>query len=371
MTRRPVAFINENELGHSSYLPRFAEHFERHPDLGVEPILINATPLPEELDRKANASIRGLRRIGFDTHVSRWRTVVSSHVGSMVPALIERHGVRVLVVNTQSVGLDLARLSPEVKLIVCMDATFRQLSRTPWFAPNWASRLTLPLLTRDLMLQETALLERADQILAWSAPVSESLVTEYGIDRDKIGILPPSLEIPQALPLREPHGKPRILFLGGDFRRKGGPLLLNCFRNYFQGRCELHIVTQSEVEPGADVVVHRGVRAPSDAWQQCWRNADVFVFPSTLETFGIVLVEALAHGVPAVSADVGAARMILQNGRAGWILEKLTEAALAAAIESVLADREEARRRVDAGFSHVRECFSIEGNARALAARIH
>ncbi len=370
MIRQPVAFINENELGHGSYLPRFVEYFEKHPELGVAPLLLNATPLPEELKRKANSSIRGLRRIGLDTHVSRWRQIVSAHVGSMIPEITERHGARTVVVNTQSVGLELARLPPDVRLIVCMDATFQQLSRTPWFAPNWPSRLTLPIITRELMRQEEALLHRADQILAWSTPVSDSLVTEYAIDQRKIGILPPSMEVPANLALRELGAKPRILFLGGDFRRKGGPLLLNCFRNYLQDRCELHVVTQSEVEPLPGVVVHRGVRASSPEWHECWRTADVFVFPSTLETFGIVLVEALAYGVPAVSSDVGAARMILEDGAAGWILDTLTERSVASAIEKVLDDREETRRRVEAGFSHVRRSFSLENNARALAARV-
>jgi enoyl-CoA hydratase/carnithine racemase len=51
------------------------------------------------------------------------------------------------------------------------------------------------------------------------------------------------------------------LFVGGDFQRKGGPLLLECFRRHFAGRYELHLVTESKVEAEDGVFVHRSVPA--------------------------------------------------------------------------------------------------------------
>ena len=72
-----VAFINENTLGHASYLVPFVRQFEARPDLGIEPQLINATPLPPALERRANFTVRGLRKFGLDFHNARWRLTVA------------------------------------------------------------------------------------------------------------------------------------------------------------------------------------------------------------------------------------------------------------------------------------------------------
>jgi glycosyltransferase involved in cell wall biosynthesis len=51
---------------------------------------------------------------------------------------------------------------------------------------------------------------------------------------------------------------------------------------------------------------------------QAYASGDVFVFPSALETFGLVLVEAMAAGLPVVSSRVGGAREVIEEGRTGY-----------------------------------------------------
>ena len=67
-----VAFLNENTLGHTSYLPRFAGELLRRPELGVTPHVLDALPLPPHLRRLGDTSIRGLRKFGLDFHGTRW-----------------------------------------------------------------------------------------------------------------------------------------------------------------------------------------------------------------------------------------------------------------------------------------------------------
>jgi hypothetical protein len=162
-----------------------------------------------------------------------------------------------------------------------------------------------------------------------------------------------------------------LLFVGGDFKRKGGPLLRECYRHHFARRCDLHVVTQSLVESEPGVFVHRGLESGSPAWRQLWEQADLFVFPSSLETFGIALVEALAFGVPVVSADVGAARFILADGEAGVLLRQPDELGLAAGIKAALENPPLTEARIQRGQARVKQHFDLAANAGRLAQWLH
>jgi glycosyltransferase involved in cell wall biosynthesis len=65
---------------------------------------------------------------------------------------------------------------------------------------------------------------------------------------------------------------------------------------------------------------------------------DVFVFPSLREIFGLVLLEAMACGLPIVSTPVPAAEDTIDDGRNGYLVPPADSAAMAAAVERVLAD---------------------------------
>ena len=113
--------------------------------------------------------------------------------------------------------------------------------------------------------------------------------------------------------------------------------------------------------------MHPGLTANSPAWRERWEQADLFVFPSTLETFGIVLLEALSFGLPVIATEVGAAREILDDGRAGWLLHEGTMTALSAAINEALNNPALAQQKALAGRQRVEQRFSLDNNARKLA----
>jgi glycosyltransferase involved in cell wall biosynthesis len=72
-----------------------------------------------------------------------------------------------------------------------------------------------------------------------------------------------------------------------------------------------------------------------DPWE-FYRRAKVFILTSKLETFSMVLVEAMAHGVPVVAIDRGAPREILAGGRYGALVPVGDIRAFAGAIEAAL-----------------------------------
>lgn len=371
-----VLFLNENTLGHSSYLPRFAEEFARHPEYGWQVDLLNVAPLPPEIESQAAEPFRGAVRLGLGTHYRRWREVASAYAARLVGQhLAQEPAPSALVVNTQSVALDLPALLPDkLPLFVCLDATFTQLRHTPWFAPNTPSRFFQPFTLGDLIDRERALFARAQRLLPWSEPVAESLRRDYRIPPERIRNLPPCL--PESAPLTRPEAAPgdrpaRLLFIGGDFQRKGGPALLECYTKYLAPHAELDIVTQTACPEIPGLRVHRQVRAWSPEWLALWNRADLFVFPSHLETFGIVLLEAHAFGVPVVASRSGAAEELLAGGRAGWLLDAVGPESIRDAIVAALADPALRQQKVRAARELLEANYRLPGQTQRLAAWLH
>ncbi len=64
---------------------------------------------------------------------------------------------------------------------------------------------------------------------------------------------------------------------------------------------------------------------------RAYASMDAFVFPSFTDTFGNVVLEAMASGVPAVVASSGGPKFLVENGRAGYVAGAVTEFATAVA----------------------------------------
>ena len=89
-------------------------------------------------------------------------------------------------------------------------------------------------------------------------------------------------------------------------------------------------------------------------------EADIFVLPSLSEGFGLVLLEAMAAGLPLVASNVGGIKDIVIDGETGLLVPPADSGVLAAAILRLLGDRELARRLGLAGMERARTTFTIE-----------
>ena len=95
--------------------------------------------------------------------------------------------------------------------------------------------------------------------------------------------------------------------------------------------------------------------------------ADALVLPSVREQFGLVVVEAMACGVPPIAVDRFGPREIVEDGRTGWLVEPDDAAGMTAALVEVVDNPDERRARGQAAHETARERYSWDTVAEKLA----
>lgn len=115
---------------------------------------------------------------------------------------------------------------------------------------------------------------------------------------------------------------------------------------------------------------------PYEELHRYYREADVFVFPSLMEAFGMPLAEALAAGVPAVASRTGGIVDIVKDGETGLLVDPGDAGALAEATNRVLDDVRLRAALSETGRTTAREMFdwetiteAMDGNLRSLVAQ--
>ena len=97
-----------------------------------------------------------------------------------------------------------------------------------------------------------------------------------------------------------------------------------------------------------------------------YRRATLYVAPSRNEGFGLTPLEAMASQTVIVASDAGAYAEMIVPGETGLVAAAGDGAALTAAIETYLADPDEARRQGQSAVLHVRSNFALEKEATAI-----
>jgi glycosyltransferase involved in cell wall biosynthesis len=208
--------------------------------------------------------------------------------------------------------------------------------------------------------------KRAVGFVGWSAWTKRSFVEDYGCREEDVVVIPPGVDVEMFGPGDRDHELPRVLFVGGDFIRKGGDLLLDVFRRRLRGRAELILVTQAELreEPGVRVYGH--VHANSDVLRKLFATADIFVLPTRADCFSLVFIEALASGLPIVATRVGGIPDLVDEGETGHMIDVDDAQALGDALESLIADPKHRRRMGEKSRAVALLRFDVRANARKL-----
>jgi glycosyltransferase involved in cell wall biosynthesis len=208
---------------------------------------------------------------------------------------------------------------------------------------------------------------RAALCVGWSSWAQRSFVADYGVPEERTAVVAPGIDLSRwRLPERPPtRGLPRLLFVGGNFVRKGGDLLLDVYRRSLSGRCELDLVTRDPVAEEPGVRVHRNLNAGSEALLALYREAAAFVLPTRGDCFSIASMEAMAMGLPVVVSDVGGIAEIVDETN-GYLIPAGSGQHLAEATLALLADETRRRELGRSGRHKAEQKFSAERTAERL-----
>lgn len=164
--------------------------------------------------------------------------------------------------------------------------------------------------------------------------------------------------IPYGAPLRPPATRPaqverdrshplRVIFVGSLGQRKGLSYLFEACQKLGSG-AELTVIGTPPLEPCEALTRELGrIRwLPSCPHAQVLEEMaahDVFVFPSLFEGFGLVLLEAMAMGLPVITTAHTAGPDLIDEGQEGFIVPIRSSDAIAERLEALHSDRDRAR----------------------------
>jgi glycosyltransferase involved in cell wall biosynthesis/predicted metal-dependent phosphoesterase TrpH len=178
------------------------------------------------------------------------------------------------------------------------------------------------------------------------SPASDESLARLGVDRALVGRWGRGVDTSRFDPeLRDPHrcpGEVRVLYAGRLTKEKGADLLVESFLRAYAADPRLHLLLAGG-GPEEEMLRERlGEQATFLGWLEgdelprAYASADIFLFCSRTDTFGQVLVEAGASGLPVVAVDEGGPSSIVVDGETGRLCDP--EPAMLAAAILQLAD---------------------------------
>ena len=250
-----------------------------------------------------------------------------------------------LFIHTQTIALFSVAHMKRVPTLLSLDATPINYDE---FAPFYGDRVHAAPVERLKLWTHRSVMRHVARFTTFSEWAKQSLIVDYGVDPERVIVIHPGTNLsnypdPAALGTGRREGPLRVLFVGGDFVRKGGDLLLEVCRS-LKGQVELHLVTSADVPSGDGVFVYRGLKPLSSELFERYREADVFVLPTRADCLANVLGEAMASCLPIITTRVGAHAEAVEDGGSGYLIEPDDSAGLHDRLCRLVADRELLKR---------------------------
>jgi glycosyltransferase involved in cell wall biosynthesis len=376
-------FVNSGILGQKTFAAFVDRAFvgERDGIHSTQVVLTDALTVPERVLRRVLCARLWPDAAGVK-NLDRHRFRAELNAGLQARGRIRRleaAGKRFDVLHfhrqtTAYASLERMRRTPSIVSIDCTQGCVLQLAASPAEARSY-----LPNVRRDGEIFRAARL-----IVSTSRWAADSLRAEYPECATEIAVMPSPVLIEhfdagwaemRHARAAAPGYRPRVLFMGGDFSRKGGDDLIAAWRQgRFGERARLDLVTHAPVPSALEadgIHVHTGVDARSPAWRGLWRDADLFVLPTRDEAFGLVFQEAAAAGLPAVGTRITAIPEVVLDGETGVLVPPRDRGALAAALGRLLASPGLRLEMGTRARRHVEATADPEAYRAKLAGAIH
>jgi glycosyltransferase involved in cell wall biosynthesis len=223
---------------------------------------------------------------------------------------------------------------------------------------------------RGIIERESSVYESAAAIFTISERLRQSFVEDFGIPGDRVHTIyaGPNFDPSHIPPPRTESRTPSrtILFVGKQFERKGGDVLVKAFREVRRTMPDARLVIVGPKkldlgeEPGITFVGELDKRTVKgrEALVEAYRSADVFCLPTRFEPFGIVFLEAMYFGLPCVGTRAWAVPEMVVDGETGYTVEVDDVAMLTHSLLRLLDDPALARKMGKAGRTRAESHFT-------------
>ena len=347
-------FVMEQNLGHRTHYRNLLRYVRTDPTVA-------ATWLPIEFETDTwHGRVPGISQ--------NWTARASLQAWSAVRGAMKSTPLDGVFYHTQVTAL-LAQFHPKLPAIISLDATPINYDSVGTFYGHRTGGLS----EKAKFAANRRAFDHAEALVTWCQWAKDSLIHDYRIEKERISVIPPGVDLSQ-WPRHTGYDRvrasserlPRLLFVGGDFERKGGNILLESFHKALRGRCELSIVTQSPVTPAPDIHVYKNVTPNSDTLLRLYADADIFVFPTLADCAPLAVPEAMAASLPVVTTHVGAISEMVRHGREGYLLRPGDVDALTESLEHLLAEPDTRARMGDAARLRAEAEHDAQRNAHRL-----
>lgn len=330
MEVKQFTFLMEQTLGHIPFSQNLRKSFDHNPSVHVNWIKVEF-PKHSRLEKlpiiRNNWSLRG--------SLKARRLLKAQNKLTGRPDLYFFH---TQVISLLSSGW----LRGRVPVIISLDATPINYDQVGLAYNHQQGH---PLFEKFKFWLNRRAFHKATYLVTWSEWTRQSLIKDYGVAPDKVEVIPPGTNLefwqnrvnPEANTSR---GKLALLFVGGDFERKGGKLIYEVFQKSLSDRYDLHLITKEKVTPGNGIFVYNNIAPNSPAIQELFSKASVFVLPTEGDCLPIAITEAMAAGLPIVSTRVGAINEAVVDGENGFLIEPKDSEALTLALNRLASEPE-------------------------------
>lgn len=230
----------------------------------------------------------------------------------------------------------------------------------------------------QLKATETYALSKADRVITTSSATARLLHDDYDVPVEALAIAEPGTR--RAERARGGRDIVQLVAVGAVIPRKDYLGLIDALRRLDMPEWQLTIVGATDHDASyaqqvREAILSSGLRRqislageiPGEQLNQQFHEADIFVMSSRYEGYGMVLTEAVARGLPIVCTNAGAMSETVSDDVAIKVPPS-DPAAFGKALESLLVDPAERRRRADAAWAAARTLPTWEGCAEKVAA---
>lgn len=245
---------------------------------------------------------------------------------------------------------------------VYTDHTVLANKNYPEFNPS------LDLLSAEWIRLEREIYHDADLVFTCSMVIRESVINEYICEPDKVKCIyyAPFDSDENAKVNPRKYSTKNILFVGMEWERKGGPILIQAFKRVLEEvpDAKLTIIGCRPIVNCKNVEIIGPI--PKDMLWAYYDRCAVFCLPTRREPFGIVFIEAMRYSLPIIGTNIGAIPELIVDGDSGYLIQINDVEYLASLLIALLLDPAKCELMGQRGFENYRKRFSMDVVSSAL-----